>query len=160
MDSLKVLKGLEKKRSLSTIEKILAFTTGSVTEILEAYLEGPVEVRTIRQEVAKAGDLAKDLDVEKTDDVNFREVEIIDEEDNVQIYARSWTPIKRLAPAFREDLMKADVPIGKLLAKHKIESRRELLDVKLDDEDRIKRTYNIIRNGEILMRIEEKFEKL
>lgn len=162
METLKVLKELEKEkklRRLSLIERILAVTTGSVTQILEAYLGEPVKIRTLSQEVRGANDIAELLGIGKKDPVNFREVEITDQKGNVLLMAKSWTPLKRLEPAFRDDLMKADVPIGKLLAKHNIESRRELLNVKLGKDGRLKRTYNIIRNNEILMRIEENFEE-
>lgn len=170
MKTLKVLKGLEKEKKLSKkkliqkklspIERILAVTTGSVTQILEAYLGEPVKIRTLSQEVKGAGDIADLLGVGKKEEVNFREVEITDQKGRVLLTAKSWTPLKRLEPAFRSDLMKADVPIGKLLEKHKIDARRELLDVVIGGDGRLKRTYDIIRNNEILMRISEKFERI
>lgn len=149
-----VLKRLERMKKLSPIERVLAATDGSVTQILEAYLGAPVGVRTLSQKVGPAGAVAKQLGISKTDEVNFREVEIIDANGNALIRAKSWTPLKRLDEGFKEDLMKADVPIGKLLLKHNIESRRELLDVALDG-GHVKRTYDIIRKGGVLIRVEE-----
>ena len=154
MNPIDVIKGLEKQKKLSLIEKVLAVTTGSVTQTLEAYLEEPVGIRTLNQEVKEAGPFARDLGVGKKDEVNFREVEIINPRGKVLIIAKSWTPIKRLLPAFRDDLMKADVPIGKLLEKHHIEVRRELVKVWIENGN-VRRTYNIISGGKILMRIEE-----
>ena len=37
------------------------------------------------------------------------------------------TPVDRLAPEFRDDLMKADIPIGRIIERHHIEARREIL---------------------------------
>lgn len=152
MNSLEVLGKLE--RELSPIEKILAVTNGSVTQILEVWLGESVKINTLNQEVKEAGELAGKLGVDASDEVNFRDVDITDQKGRVLINARSWTPLKRLEPGFKEDLMKADVPIGKLLIKHKMEVRRELLKIWIE-EGRLKRAYNIIRNGEILMSIQE-----
>lgn len=155
MNTLDILRGLEKEKKLSSLERVLAVTDGSVTHMLEAHF-GPVRIRTLSQEVKEAGVLANELNVAKTDSVNFREVEIVDQFGRVLVRARSWTPLKRLEPEFKDDLMKADVPIGKLLVKHHIEARRELLDARVE-RGRIVRTYDIIRNGEVLMRVEERF---
>lgn len=157
MDSSEILKKLERKKKLSPIKRVLAITDGSVTRTLEAYFGGPVGIRTLSQEVKEADAVAKGLGIEKTDLVNFREVEIIDKKGNVLLTAKSLTPLKRLEPGFKEDLMKADVPIGKLLEKHKIEARREIVDASIEG-GKVKRVYNIIRKGEILMRIEETIE--
>lgn len=157
MDHLDLLKKIELKKKLAPIERVFATTNGSITQALEAYLGEPIRIRTIAQEVKEAGELAKLLGVERSEATNFREVEIMDSRGQVLIRAKSWTPLKRLEPGFKEDLMKADIPIGKLLSKHRIEVRRELLDVRLY-EGKLRRTYNIIRNGEVLMRIEETFE--
>jgi len=157
MDTTKTIKELEKRKKLSPIERILAVTDGSVTALLEAYTCGPVRIKTISQEVKEAGKLAKDLDVGEKDSVNFREVEIVDKDGRPLIYAKSFVPLKRLKPAFREDMMKADVPIGKLLEKHKIEARRELINAWIE-ENKVKRTYSIVSGNGTLMRIEEKFE--
>ena len=159
MNSLEILKNLEKERKLSLIEKILAVTNGSVTQILEVWLGEEVKIKTLSQEVKEAGKLGTALGVDEKDEVNFRDVEIIDQKGNVLIKARSWIPISRLESEFKEDLMRADVPIGKLLIKHNIEARRELLDVKIVD-NKIVRYYNIVNKGKILIRIEETINRL
>ena len=42
------------------------------------------------------------------------------------IHAVSYIPLSRLDDEFREDLIRADIPIGRILKKHRIESRREI----------------------------------
>lgn len=158
MNSLDVLRELEKKAKLSLFEKILAVTNGSITQLLEVYLGEPVKLKTIRQEMRAADEeTAKKLDVGAGEDVNFREVEITDGKGNVLVFAKSIMPIRRLDEKFKEDLTKADVPIGKLLIGHKIEARRELLNVGLNGK-KLRRTYNLIHKNKILMQIEEEFE--
>jgi len=154
MNSLELLRKLEEEKELTFLEKILALTNGSVTQILEIYLGEPVKLCTLSQEVKDAGVLALDLELSEADEVNFREVEIADQKGKALIKARSWIPLKRLEEGFKEDLMKADVPIGKLLIKHKIEVRRELLEASIV-ADKVQRIYNILHKGEILMRVEE-----
>ncbi len=152
--TIEIIKSLEKQRRLSPIERIIATTTGSVTQILEAYLGEEVGIHTIEQRVKEAGEMAEVLGIRKGDKVNYRVVEIRGRGGRVLIKAVSWTPLKRLKNRFKDDLMRADIPIGKILLKHQIESRRELRDVKVEG-GRIKRTYDIISDGGVLMRIEE-----
>ena len=158
MDSLDVLRKIEERAKLSLFEKILAVTNGSVTQLLEIYLGEPVKLKTILQEVRAADEeTAKKLDIKTGEDVNFREVEITDGQGGVLVFAKSIAPIKRLDKRFKEDLTKADVPIGKLLVTQGIEARRELLDVRLAGK-RLCRRYNLIHKNKILMQIEEEFE--
>jgi len=67
--------------------------------------------------------------------------------------------------------MRADIPIGKILAAHRIEARREILDARVipagaehagifgvfRDEPLLSRRYQIIHRGEPLISIEEQF---
>lgn len=149
--------GLEE---MSLLEKILAVTDGSVTHILEAATGSTVKIKTIVQEIVESGDLdddvAKNLGVEAGQKVNYRAVEITDDASRTLMTAESWTPLNLLEERFKEDLIRADVPIGKLLLKHKIESRRELIESRKAD-NRLERRYRIVRGGVALMYIKETF---
>src|SRR5512136_505372 len=118
---------------LSRVQKILLGTDGSITRILEVITGGQVRITTLSQEVVPAGkEVAGDLRIREGDPVNHRVVRI--EEPGLRrplIYAVSDTPLHRLPPAFREDLMRADIPIGRILARHRIEARREILDARV-----------------------------
>ncbi|MGZ4906134.1 MAG: chorismate pyruvate-lyase family protein, partial [Halobacteriota archaeon] len=70
----------------------------------------------------------------------------------------------------RYDLMKADVPIGRIMKQQKIESRREIRSVEVVDGDELSelfgvshdvhmlsRVYDIISNNMVLMHIRETF---
>lgn len=160
-----------KEIALSPIQKILLTTDGSVTRILEAIRGREIFVETEKQEVIKANKkIARLLKIKEGDEVNYRIVNLRDS-GGVLIHAISYTPLKRLKKDFREDVMKRDVPIGKILAKLKLEARREIknfgslkankklsklfgipLNVLL-----LKRNYNIIHNNEILLNVTEIF---
>ncbi|MCC7565361.1 MAG: DUF98 domain-containing protein [Methanomicrobiaceae archaeon] len=160
---------------LSPVQKVLLGTDGSVTNLLEMVTGNPVEITTLVQEVVQAdADVAESLDIEAGEPVNYRVVELKDgRTGDVLIYAVSHTPLKRLAPEFRQDLMRADIPIGRILRTHRIESRREILHARMlradanmsrifsiqPEEALLSRKYRIIHREEPLIAIEETFPR-
>ena len=153
---------------LSSAQKILLTTDGSVTAILDV-LKGHVDIETIKQEFIPAdNEMAKNLDIDMGETVNYRVV-IIKTTDEPLIYAISLVPLKRLDDDFKEDLIRADIPIGRILKKHNIESRREITsifteeingeleDIFETDSPILSRTYNIIHHDEILIWLKEMF---
>jgi beta-ribofuranosylaminobenzene 5'-phosphate synthase len=158
---------------LSPVQKMLLGTDGSVTCLLEVVTGSPVEIETLVQKVVAADEaVSSELEVEPGDEVNYRVVKLKNSlSGETLIHATSFTPIKRLEDRFRCDLMRADIPIGTILKKHRIESRRDLLSVRaLSDAGELKRVFNvfgkepmlsrdykIIRHGQPLMAITETF---
>jgi len=156
-----MLADFEKKSGikLSETRKILAVTDGSITQIIEILKGAPVRLKTIQQRVSQAGKEAEKLGVSPEDEVNFREVLIIANGETL-VHALSMMPLARLKTQFKDDLMKADVPIGKLLSKHRIEARRELLSIREGKSPYIEgrcleREYDIINGGKVMMHITE-----
>ncbi len=158
--------------SLSKAQRLLLFTDGSVTTLLEVMTGKPVIVMTLVQRVVKADiERATALDIEEGDNINYRVVILKNSgEQRPLIYAESFAPIARLQKEIRYDLMKADVPIGKIMKQRHIESRREIRSVEIADNDELNelfsvphgvhmlsRVYDIISNGLVLMRIHESF---
>jgi len=158
---------------ISPVQKFLLGTDGSVTQILESITGKTVVIQTLVQEIVPADRTAADqLSIAEGDPVNFRVVEIKTEENGeVLIYAVSHTPVNRLSPEFRDDLMKADIPIGKIIRQHHIEARREILNARVlpasedagrlfaicKNEPLLSRQYQIIHGGKPLIFIEEQF---
>jgi len=164
------MEGLNAK--LSKAQQLLLRTDGSVTTLLEVLTGKPIVVTTLLQQVVKADtERAVELDIAEGDNINYRVVVLKNEDDDRPlIYAESYTPIGRLQKDFRHDLMKADIPIGRILAQRKIESRREIRSVEetLNEElsdlfgvphniPMLSRTYDIISHGIVLIRITETF---
>lgn len=162
------IKEIEKNLgSLSSAQKILLATDGSVTTILDV-LKGHVKIRTLIQELREADEeMANLLQVERGDAVNYRVVVI--ERDEPLIHAVSLIPVERLNNDFKEDLIRADIPIGRILKKHQIESRREIKSVAVeksspemveifnDEFPVLSRTYHIIHQDQVLVWIKETF---
>ncbi|ADC65458.1 protein of unknown function DUF98 [Ferroglobus placidus DSM 10642] len=151
---------------LNPFLKILATTDGSVTTILEALTGKEVKVRTLAQKVVKADErVAELLEIDVGDFVNWRVVEIL--ADEILALAVSYFPIKSVFNGVREDLMRADVPIGKIIRKHNLEVRRDVnwfevrrirgLKEKFGEEYFLVRNYNIFHAGKILFNITEYF---
>jgi beta-ribofuranosylaminobenzene 5'-phosphate synthase len=158
---------------LSPVQKMLLGTDGSVTSLLEILTGSSVEIETLAQRIIPANQaVAKELNVNPGEDVNYRVVKLKKAgTGETLIYAVSHTPLKRLDESFRDDLTRADVPIGVILKKHKIESRREINSAWFLQADRefsqifnifprelmLQRNYKIFRHGEPLITIEETF---
>jgi len=158
---------------ISPVQKFLLGTDGSVTQILESITGKNVVIRTLVQEIIPADrTAAENLSIAEGDPVNYRVVEITTEDrGEVLIYAISHTPVQRLSPEFRDDLMRADIPIGKIIRQHHIEARREILTAQVipateeagklfsicKNEPLLSRQYQIIHGGKPLIFIEERF---
>ena len=73
------MEGLDVK--LSTAQRLLLMTDGSVTTLLEVLTGKPVVVTTLLQQVVKADtDRAAELDVAEGDNINYRIVVLKNEE--------------------------------------------------------------------------------
>ena len=161
---------LEKEygQTFSNTQKILLTTDGSITAILDV-LYGKINLFTIDQHFGKADEShAKLVNVNVGDEINFREV-IMHKKDQPLIYAISHVPLGRCSDEICSDLLRADIPIGRILKNYKIESRREVNNIFIEkpneklqdlfktDEDFLARDYVIINNDDILMWIKEMF---
>ena len=153
---------------LSNTQKILLTTDGSITAILDV-LYGKITLTTLNQHFETADSQhAKLVNVNKGDKINFREV-IMHTEDFPLIYAISHIPLSRCSDEICSDLVRADIPIGRILKNYKIESRREINKIYIQKanetlseifnthEDMLAREYVIINKDNILMWIKEVF---
>ncbi len=155
-------------QTFSNTQKILLTTDGSITAILDV-LYGKINLFTIDQHFGIADENhAKLVNVNAGDEINFREV-IMHKRGRPLIYAISHVPLGRCSDEICSDLLRADIPIGRILKNYKIESRREVNNIFIEkpdeklqdlfktDEDFLARDYVIINNDEILMWIKEMF---
>ncbi len=160
---------LSKRGGLLPLHRTLLGHDGSMTKLLELVSCERVELHTIKQSVVPCPrEAAEFLDIMLGDPSNERDILMIRSSDGYPLlHARSYTPLSRLKSGFKSDLMRADIPIGRIMQKHRIEARRETLDVGcLDEDDSLEsllrrpgpylwRTYNIITEGKPLITITE-----
>jgi chorismate-pyruvate lyase len=155
-------------KTFSNTQKILLTTDGSITAILDV-LYGKLTLSTLDQHFEDADKShAKLVNVDEGEEINYREV-IMHREGKPLIYAISHIPLSRCSREVCADLIRADIPIGRILKNYNIESRREINNIFIEkpndtlkelfetDEDMLARDYVIISNGEILMWIKEVF---
>jgi chorismate-pyruvate lyase len=156
----KVINKLSERYPLKNEEKILLGTDGSITNLLEILFNNEVVVETIHQNIVN--------------DVNYRTV-ILKINDIPMVYATSKIPLKNIKDkgmreSIKKDLLSANIPIGKILKIHNLETRREIKEIdykkissevklflKTNRESLPQRTYNIIYKNNILMEITEIF---
>lgn len=170
----KKIASLSHKWQLLPLHRVLLGHDGSMTRLLELIVQEEVALRTLRQCVVPCPQrAARLLGVRTGEPSNERDITISRMSDAWPLlYARSYTPLSRLKPSFRSDLMRADIPIGRILQEHQIEARREILEVGFKEQDEevrgllrkggpyLWRTYNIITENRPLIMITETFSAL
>ena len=155
-------------QNFSNTQKILLTTDGSITAILDV-LYGKISLDTLDQHLGTANsEQAALVNVNAGDEINFREV-LMHKGNQPLIYAISHVPLGRCSKEICSDLLRADIPIGRILKNYHVESRREIRNIFIEkpndklkelfntDEDFLARDYVIINKNEILMWIKEMF---
>ena len=148
--------------------KICAGTDGTVTGLLELITGATIEITTLEQKVVKPdGEICKLLDIGQDEDVNYRIV-LLTSKETVFGWAKSLSPMGRMPPHMKEDIMRRDMPIGKILRRYRLETLKDILTIELTegtDELRelfgeiafLSRTYTISNREAVLLWINEIF---
>jgi chorismate-pyruvate lyase len=160
IDFLEKLKSFE----IPTCLRVCCGTDGSVTFLLEIMTRKPVSVITESQYTVKADkEMAAFLGVEEGSEINSRVVRL-SAGGTVFVHARSLSPLERMPETMKEQLMRADIPIGRILRSHNLETRRDMGELEVlegeptfDGISVLSRSYKIVHNNHILMWINERF---
>jgi chorismate-pyruvate lyase len=160
IDFLEKLKSFE----IPTCLRVCCGTDGSVTFLLEIMTRKPVSVITESQYTVKADKMmAALLGVEEGSEVNDRVVRL-SAGGTAFVHARSLSPLKRMPDTMKEQLMRADIPIGRILRSHNLETRRDMGELEIlegeptfDGIPVLSRSYKIVHNNHVLMWINERF---
>jgi chorismate-pyruvate lyase len=156
---------------LSPFQRILLTTDGTLTEILEAYLFEPLLIVKLSEEIILTTQDIPPLDLKSGSEVIERKVLLQGKISRKNfIYAESRLVADRLELKFRDELLKSQIPMGRLWLEHKIETFKEIIDssqelaedlsnyFKIQREDRmLSRTYRVFSNHQPIMMITEKF---
>lgn len=157
---------LEKLKSfeIPTCLRVCCGTDGSVTFLLEIMTRKQVSVITESQHTVKADkEMAALLEVKEGSEINDRVVRL-SAGDTVFVHARSLSPLEHMPETMREQLMRADIPIGRILRSHNLETRRDMGELEIREGEStfdgipvLSRSYKIVHNNHILMWINEYF---
>ena len=159
-DFLEKLKNLE----IPTYLRVCCGTDGSLTTLLEIMTRKPVIITTESQYTVKADLGTSDLlEIKEGSDVNNRVVRL-STGNTVFVHARSLSPLERMPETMREQLMRADIPIGQILRSHNLEIRRDMRELEILEREStfdgipvLSRSYKIIHNNCTFMWINEHF---
>ncbi|MGI8810811.1 MAG: chorismate--pyruvate lyase family protein [Acidimicrobiales bacterium] len=157
--------------SLTRFQRMLLGTDGTVTHLLEAYADEPVEVVKLLQAFHTADDDAADLHLSPDDKVLRRQILLRGRRSRQNLlYAEAVVAAGRVEAAFLDGLLETDEPIGVLLAHARTETFREILRVAREPAgplgphfgldtatELIWRTYRIVCGGRPVILITEKF---
>lgn len=158
-------------RQLSTFQRILLTTDGTVTEILEAYLFEKIQVVKLSQTpvILKKG--LKQLKLQKESNVIERKILLQGKVSRKNfIYAESIFVPDRFDQKIQAGLEKSRKPIGQIWLEYKIETFREIIDSGIEpankladyfcikeDDNLLFRTYLVFSNKKPIIMITEKF---
>ncbi len=156
---------------LTRFQRMLMGADGTVTHILEAYADEPIEVVKLHQGVDGSNDGDVDLQLSPEDEVLRRRVVLRGwRTRRPLLYAEATVALARVDPAFLDGLVGTEKPIGVLLAENRIETFREVLTVDREPAgpcgthfgidpaaELLFRTYRILARRQPILVITEKF---
>ncbi len=161
---------------LSCFQRILMVTDGTVTELLEQYLEEKIKVVKLYEKIK--GNIGQVNNGHNAFITNHSDAPVLQREVLLQgqstlnncIYAESTVFLDNILKNFRLDLLASREPIGRLWEKYQIETYKTILDFgkkeagdlavhfSIRREDIIiSRTYSVYSGSKMIMLITESF---
>ena len=166
------LKIIEEECTLTPTQRAALLTDGSLTILLEAFEGSEIKISGLKQKIIPADEkFVGELKITSGEELNEREV-ILSAGKKPLVYAKSYAVISRLSDDAKNDILNTDLPIGKILKKHKVEVHREIKEIGLKSDARIAgilnlnnnkilfRSYMIIQKSVPLMKIDEYFGEI
>ncbi|NJK32917.1 MAG: DUF98 domain-containing protein [Deltaproteobacteria bacterium] len=158
-------------RGLNPIHRILLTTDGTVTDMLEAYLQEPMQVIPLAQELIASREPIAELELEAGEPILRREILLRGKlSGRTVLHADSVIVPERLSERLRVGLLEKRQPIGQLLLADRLETYREIIACArreagplarhfhlYETASFLTRTYVISLGGRGIMRITEDF---
>lgn len=161
--------------NLSRFQRLLLVTDGTVTDMLEQYLEEKIKVNKLHEKIEQSRQklFSHHQQWLTQNDMPVMQREILLQGQsslNNWVHAESSIVINHLAQGFRTDLLQSKEPIGCLWEKYQVETFKSILDFEQREacdlaqhfnispqEQVISRTYNVLSGGVLIMIITETF---
>jgi chorismate-pyruvate lyase len=157
--------------NLSPFQRVLLTTDGTLTEILEAYLQETIRVIKLSEFIISTTQDILPLKIFSGNNVIERKVLLQGKiSKKIFIYAESIIVLDRLDEKFKDELLKSQIPIGRLWLENKMETFKEIIDLRQESaenfsdyfhlnkgETMFSRTYRVFSNHQPIMMITEKF---
>ena len=156
---------------LSTFQRIILTTDGTLTEILEAYLYEKIKLVKLAEALMPLASALPMLEVDAGTPVIQRRILLQGKISHRNwVYAESVIVPDRLDERYRERLLKSEESIGRLWLEHRVETFKEIVDSCretardcgeyfriLPTDLLLSRTYRVFSHGHPIMLITEKF---
>jgi len=156
---------------LNTLQRVLLITDGTVTDVLEAYANERIRVVKLAQEFDTVDADQPELDSPYASRVLRRTVLLQGSMTGTNfVHAHSVFTPDHLHPEIVDALLVSNWPLGRLLARYRVETFREILAVGFEPagacadyfgvdpaSQLVFRTYRIMVEGRPVVRITEKF---
>lgn len=156
---------------LSTFQRILLTTDGTLTHILEAYLYEPIQVVKLSEKSTTLTQDIKIMNLSQGTEVIARKILLRGRISRRNfLYAESILVPERLEKKFRDELLKTQTPIGKIWLENRVETFKEIIDSGKENNHLLAsyfgletetnfffRTYCVYSNRQATMMITEKF---
>ena len=170
IDILAKLNGFD-MNSLEPLQRILLVTDGTLTEILEANFFERIRLVKVAQQIIAATPTHELLDPNPGESLIERRILLQGEQSHRNYaYAESLIAVDRLGPVFRDALLNSYTPLGRLWLEHKLETFKELQEVRSQPADGLRgyfecaaitpllvRTYRVFSAAKPVMVITEYF---
>jgi chorismate-pyruvate lyase len=155
MTALSILQKLNDAgaQDLAPIQRILLITDGTLTEILEAHYFEPIRLVKLSQQTVTAAAAPALLEPQLGE--NFMERKIILRGANSgknYVYAESIIAFERLDKKLSDDLLHSDTPLGRLWLEHRLETFKEMLDIRKEPANDHAVHFRCSRDALLLMR--------
>lgn len=139
--------------SLDPLQRVLLVTDGTLTEILEANFFERISLVKISQEVTSATASHALLDPRPGEAVIERKILLQGERSHRNYaYAESLIAVDRLSRSFRDELLNSSTPLGRLWLEHKLETFKELAEVRWQRADRLCDYFECADSAPLLVR--------
>ncbi len=137
--------------SLQPLQRVLLVTDGTLTEILEANFLERIRLVKISQRVISASGSHSLFAPEEA--LIERKILLQGEQSNRNYaYAESLIAVDRLGPSFRDALLNSDTPLGRLWLEHKLETFKELQEVRSHPADGLCHYFECAAAAPLLVR--------
>jgi chorismate-pyruvate lyase len=157
--------------ALTTFQRILLTTDGTVTDMLEAYLCEPIQLIKLSEELVHTDYYIQPMELQEGSEVVERKILLRGRISRKNyLYAESIVVLDRLEDSFRNELVNTKTPIGKLWFEKRVETFKEIIDsgkspaqelsqyFNIEPEENLfYRTYCVLSNKKYTMMITEKF---
>ena len=138
---------------LSPLQRILLSADGTLTKMLEVYLDEKIGIIKLDEQVIPAPKNIEPLDIKNGNEIIKRTILLQGKKSKQNwLYADSIIALERMEQRFREQLLNSHTPIGKLWLEHKIETFKEIISAQREPAEELGNYFHISKKDNLLSR--------